>query len=86
IADQQTGRLAEAVAAQTDPAERLVRAVGSYTGYLLEHRAGVEVMFQPGLDSAQYRATHERTRKFWDLFIDLAMRATPNGGYAEVFV
>lgn len=81
VARQLAERVRSAVEEHDDPADALAAAAGAYTGYLLERRAGMDVIYTEGLQGPKHAELHEQTRLMSDQFLTLclAVSATPQG-------
>ncbi|MEG9518630.1 TetR/AcrR family transcriptional regulator [Saccharopolyspora indica] len=81
VACQLAERVRSAVEEHDDPADALAAAAGAYTGYLLERRAGMNVIYAEGLQGPKHADLHEQTRLMTDQFLTLclAVSATPQG-------
>jgi len=81
LADRVAGELAErvraAARAHDDPVTALAAAAGAYTGYLIEHRAGLDVIFADGLQGPKHAELHEKTRSLTDQFLMLCLTVAP---------
>nr|WP_216217387.1 TetR/AcrR family transcriptional regulator [Amycolatopsis aidingensis] len=73
ITDQLTGRVRTAAESHTDPQAALAAAAGAYTGYLIERRAGLHIVFADGLQGPRHTELHERTRELIDQFLLLCL-------------
>ncbi|MER5389531.1 TetR/AcrR family transcriptional regulator [Saccharopolyspora sp. NPDC002686] len=73
IARQLAERVRNAVADHDDQVDALAAAAGAYTGYLLERRAGMDVIYADGLQGAKHAELHEQTRRLTDQFLMLCL-------------
>ncbi|SEF55843.1 transcriptional regulator, TetR family [Saccharopolyspora kobensis] len=81
VACQLSERVRSAVEGHDDPADALAAAAGAYTGYLLERRAGMDVIYAEGLQGPKHADLHEQTRQMTDQFLTLclAVSESPQG-------
>lgn len=77
VACQLTARIQDAAEAEEDPAEALAAAAGAYTGYLIERRAGMDVIYSDALDGAKHTELQDRTRQLSDEFLMLCLTVAP---------
>ncbi|WP_230422794.1 TetR/AcrR family transcriptional regulator [Prauserella cavernicola] len=73
VASQLADRVRAAAEDLADPAEALAAAAGAYTGYLIERRAGMNVIYADGLQGRAYTELHEQTRRLTDQFLMLCL-------------
>ena len=69
VACQLAERVAAAAGEHDDPAEALAAAAGAYTEYLIERRAGMNVIYADGLQGPEHAELHEQTRRLSDQFL-----------------
>jgi AcrR family transcriptional regulator len=74
---QLTDRVRAAVEAHDDAADALAAAAGAYTEYLIERRAGMNVIFLEGLQGPERAELHDRTRQLTDQFLMLCLAVAP---------
>ncbi|WP_414637414.1 TetR/AcrR family transcriptional regulator [Amycolatopsis sp.] len=74
VACQLAGRVRTAIAGEDDPADALAAAFGAYTGYLLERRAGINLIHADGLQGPEHAELHEQTRGLTDQFLMLCLQ------------
>ncbi|WP_181449158.1 TetR/AcrR family transcriptional regulator [Nonomuraea aridisoli] len=75
-----TGVLAWAAEqAGPDPVERLAATAGAYAGYVLGHRAGIDLVYSHDFGVTHREAVHEQSRRFMDVLMKLAADALPAG-------
>ncbi|MDR7299885.1 TetR/AcrR family transcriptional regulator [Haloactinomyces albus] len=77
VADQLTERIRLAAAAHTTPVDQLAAAAGSYTGFVIERRAGLHVVFASGLQDPEHAELHTSSRALMDCFLSLACAVAP---------
>lgn len=82
IACQLAERVAEAAGAHDDPADALAAAAGAYTRYLIERRAGMNVLYADGLHGPEHVELHEQTRRLTDEFLMRCLVVAPDPGTA----
>ena len=63
--------------AGADPAERFAAMVGAYTGYVMSHRVGLDLVYLEPLRDARYAELHSRARDLRVLRLVLAKQALP---------
>lgn len=73
VASRLADRVAAAAEGIADPAEALSAAAGAYTEYVIERRAGMNVIYTGGLQSGEYIELHEQTRRLTDQFLVLCL-------------
>ncbi len=78
IACQLAERVATAAAEHTDPADALAAAAGAYTRYLIERRAGMNVLYADGLHGPEQTELHEQTRRLTDEFLMRCLAVAPD--------
>ena len=78
VACQLADRVSEATAAVDDPADALAAAAGAYTRYLIERRAGMNVIYADGLQGPDHAELHEQTRRLTDQFLMLCLTVAPD--------
>ncbi|OLT46629.1 TetR family transcriptional regulator [Saccharomonospora sp. CUA-673] len=77
VARQLADRVAEAADGIADPAEALAAAAGAYTDYVIERRAGMNVIYTDGLQGGgAYTELHDQTRRLTDQFLMLCLAVT----------
>ncbi|SFW48773.1 TetR/AcrR family transcriptional regulator [Amycolatopsis australiensis] len=82
IACQLADRVAAAAAAHDDPVDALAAAAGAYTRYLIERRAGMNVIYADGLHGPDHVELHEQTRRLTDEFLMRCLVVAPDPGTA----
>ncbi|WP_328613513.1 TetR/AcrR family transcriptional regulator [Amycolatopsis sp. NBC_00355] len=82
VACQLAERVTEAAAAHDDPVDALAAAAGAYTRYLIERRAGMNVIYADGLQGPDHAELHEQTRRLTDQFLMLCLTVAPDPGTA----
>jgi len=72
-------RVRATVEAHDDPVEALAAVAGTYTEYLIEQRAGTNVIYAEGLQGPKHAELHTRTRQLTDqvLMLCLAVASSP---------
>ena len=78
VACQLADRVAEAAGAHEAPVDALAAAAGAYTRYLIERRAGMNVIYANGLQGPKYAHLHEQTRRLTDEFLMLCLTVAPD--------
>jgi AcrR family transcriptional regulator len=78
IAGQLADRVTEATAAHDDPVDALAAAAGAYTRYLIERRAGMNVIYADGLQGPEHAELHEQTRRLTDRFLVRCLAVAPD--------
>ncbi|MGW4057414.1 TetR/AcrR family transcriptional regulator [Amycolatopsis sp. NPDC004747] len=78
IACQLADRVADAAAEHPDPADALAAAAGAYTRYLIERRAGMNVIYAEGLHGPEHVGLHEQTRRLTDEFLFRCLTVAPD--------
>jgi AcrR family transcriptional regulator len=78
IAAQLADRVTEAAGAHADPADALAAAAGAYTRYLIERRAGMNVIYADGLQGPQHAELHAQTRRLTDQFLVRCLTVAPD--------
>lgn len=78
VACQLADRVAEAIATHDEPADALAGAAGAYTRYLIERRAGMNVIYADGLQGPAHAELHEQTRRLTDQFLMLCLAVAPD--------
>ncbi|WP_228713960.1 MULTISPECIES: TetR/AcrR family transcriptional regulator [Prauserella] len=73
VASQLADRVRAAAEGLSDPADALAAACGAYTGYLIERRAGMNVVYADGLQGREDTELHEQTRRMSDQFLMLCL-------------
>ncbi|WP_245960120.1 TetR/AcrR family transcriptional regulator [Prauserella flavalba] len=73
VASQLADRVRAAAEGLPDPVEALAAACGAYTGYLIERRAGMNVVYADGLQGRDDTELHEQTRRMSDQFLMLCL-------------
>lgn len=74
---QLTDRVRAAAEAHDDTADALAAAAGAYTEYLIERRAGMNVIFLDGLQGPEHAGLHDRTRQLTDEFLMRCLTVAP---------
>lgn len=75
---QLSERVAAAIAEHDEPAAALAAAAGAYTRYLIERRAGLNVIYADGLQGPDHAQLHEAARGLTDQFLTLALTVAPD--------
>jgi AcrR family transcriptional regulator len=78
IACQLADRVAAAAAEHEDPADALAAGAGAYTRYLIERRAGMNVIYADGLHSPEHVELLEQTRLLTDEFLMRCLAVAPD--------
>ncbi|GAB3569069.1 TetR/AcrR family transcriptional regulator [Amycolatopsis endophytica] len=73
VAGQLADRAREAIAAEDDPVGALAAAAGAYTAYLIDRRAGMNLIYADGLQGRKHAELHEHTRSLTDQFLVLCL-------------
>lgn len=73
VTRQLAERVQIAVESEDDPADALAAAAGAYTEYLLERRAGMNIIYADGLQGPKHAELHEQTRRLTDQFLILCL-------------
>ncbi|MFD0814960.1 TetR/AcrR family transcriptional regulator [Amycolatopsis umgeniensis] len=73
VACQLADKVHEAIEAESEPVAALAAAAGAYTEYLIERRAGMNVIYSDGLQGPEHAALHEQTRRLTDQFVMLCL-------------
>ncbi|RSN42155.1 TetR/AcrR family transcriptional regulator [Amycolatopsis sp. WAC 04197] len=73
VACQLADRVHDAIEAESEPVAALAAAAGAYTGYLIERRAGMNIIYSDGLQGPEHAALHEQTRRLTDQFVMLCL-------------
>ncbi|GAA1190540.1 TetR/AcrR family transcriptional regulator [Prauserella alba] len=73
VASQLADRVAAAAEGMSDPADALAAAAGAYTGYVIERRAGMNVIYAGGLQAREYPELTDETRRLTDQFLTLCL-------------
>jgi len=76
VASRLADKVHDAVEAESEPVAALAAAAGAYTGYLIEHRAGMNVIYADGLQGPEHADLHEQTRRLTDQFVMLCLTVT----------
>ncbi|TMR21511.1 TetR/AcrR family transcriptional regulator [Nonomuraea turkmeniaca] len=81
-----TGLLAEAAEeAGPDPVDRLAATAGAYTRYVLDHRAGIDLVYAHDFTGPHHLAVQEQSRRLTDTLMDLASAVLPDDtSWAEI--
>ncbi|WP_184732511.1 TetR/AcrR family transcriptional regulator [Saccharopolyspora phatthalungensis] len=69
VACQLAERVRVAMESHDDPVDALAAAAGAYTEYLIERRAGMNVIYADGLQGPKHAELHEQTRRLTDQFL-----------------
>ncbi|MGK3199492.1 TetR/AcrR family transcriptional regulator [Amycolatopsis sp. MEPSY49] len=78
IACQLAERVAAAAGEHEDPVDALAAAAGAYTRYLIERRAGMNVIYAEGLHGPEHLGLHEQTRRLTDEFLLRCLVVAPD--------
>ncbi|WIX87246.1 TetR/AcrR family transcriptional regulator [Amycolatopsis sp. DG1A-15b] len=78
IACQLADRVAAAAGEHENPADALAAAAGAYTRYLIERRAGMNVIYADGLHGPEHVGLHEQTRRLTDEFLMRCLAVAPD--------
>ena len=78
IACQLADRVASAADAFDDPVDALAAAAGAYTRYLIERRAGMNILYADGLHGPEHTHLHEETRRLTDEFLLRCLDVAPD--------
>ncbi|MGV9365786.1 TetR/AcrR family transcriptional regulator [Amycolatopsis sp. NPDC003731] len=78
IACQLADRVTEAAAGHEDPAYALAAAAGAYTRYVIERRAGMNILYADGLHGPEHTGLHEQTRRLTDEFLLRCLTVAPD--------
>lgn len=78
IACRLADRVAAAAAEHEDPVDALAAAAGAYTRYLIERRAGMNVIYADGLHGPEHVELHEQTRRLTDEFLMRCLVVAPD--------
>jgi AcrR family transcriptional regulator len=78
IACQVADRVTKAAAEHTDPVDALAAGAGAYTRYLIERRAGMNVIYADGLHSPEHVELMEQTRRLTDEFLMRCLAVAPD--------
>ncbi|RSM52583.1 TetR/AcrR family transcriptional regulator [Amycolatopsis sp. WAC 01376] len=73
VACQLADKVHDAVEAESEPVAALAAAAGAYTEYLIERRAGMNVIYADGLQGPEHADLHEQTRRLTDQFVMLCL-------------
>lgn len=73
VACQLADKVQEAIEAESEPVAALAAAAGAYTEYLIERRAGMNVIYSDGLQGPEHATLHEQTRRLTDQFVMLCL-------------
>lgn len=73
VACQLADRVQKAIEAESEPIAALAAAAGAYTEYLIERRAGMNIIYSDGLQGPEHAALHEQTRRLTDQFVMLCL-------------
>ncbi len=79
---QLTDRVRAAAEAHDDPAAALAASAGAYTEYLIERRAGMNVIFLDGLQGPERAELHGRIRQLTDEFLMRCLTVAPSPAVA----
>jgi AcrR family transcriptional regulator len=78
VVEEITGLLARAAEeAGPGPVDRLAATAGAYTRYVLDHRAGLDLVFAHDFTDAHRPVVQERSRRLLDLLTGLASDVLP---------
>lgn len=78
IADDLAARVRARAAERDEPVEKLAGAAGAYTEFMIEHRAGLHVVFDAELRQARHEALMTSSRVLMDEFLALALEVAPD--------
>ncbi len=73
VACQLADRVHEVIEGEDDPVAALAAAAGAYTGYLIDRRVGMNIIYSDGLQGPEHAALHEQTRRLTDQFVLLCL-------------
>ncbi|MFD5092475.1 TetR/AcrR family transcriptional regulator [Amycolatopsis thailandensis] len=73
VACQLADKVHDAIEAESEPVAALAAAAGAYTEYLIERRAGMNIIYSDGLQGPEHAALHEQTRRLTDQFVMLCL-------------
>lgn len=73
VACQLADRVQGAIETESEPIAALAAAAGAYTEYLIERRAGMNIIYSDGLQGPEHAALHEQTRRLTDQFVMLCL-------------
>jgi AcrR family transcriptional regulator len=74
---------AAAERAGDDPVERLAATAGAYARFVIERRAGLDVILAPGLQDRRFTDLHEQSRALMSELLQLVLAASTAGSYQE---
>jgi AcrR family transcriptional regulator len=69
VAHQLADEVEQAAGEHDDPVEGLAAAAGTYTGYLIRQRVGMDLINAEVLQGARYAELHDQTRRLTDQFL-----------------
>lgn len=78
IACQLADRVGSAASEHDDPADALAAGAGAYTRYLIERRAGMNVIYADGLHGPEHVELLEQTRRLTDEFLMRCLAVVPD--------
>jgi AcrR family transcriptional regulator len=61
-----------------DPVDRLAATAGAYTRYVLDHRAGVDLVYVHDFTGPHHQTVQEQSRRFMDALMTLASAVLPD--------
>jgi AcrR family transcriptional regulator len=61
-----------------DPVDRLAATAGAYTRYVLDHRAGLDLVYAHDFTGTYHQTVQEQSRRFMDTLMALASAALPD--------
>ncbi|SNQ51927.1 Transcriptional regulator [Frankia canadensis] len=87
-AGQLTERMAAAAAGAdpADPVERLAATAGAYTRFVIERRAGLDLLFNPELPAERHPELAAATRALLDLLLPLLLAVPTVATYRQALV
>jgi AcrR family transcriptional regulator len=77
IACQLADRVASAAGEHEDPVDALAAAASAYTRYVIERRAGLNILYADGLHRPEHTGLHEQTRRLTDEFLLRCLTVVP---------
>ncbi|WP_205447160.1 TetR/AcrR family transcriptional regulator [Candidatus Frankia alpina] len=86
-ARQLTGQLrAAADHAGADPVQRLAATAGAYTRFVIERRAGMDLLFAPGLAGSRHPQLGAQTRALLDMLLPLVLALPAVASYRDALL
>nr|WP_232291975.1 TetR/AcrR family transcriptional regulator [Frankia sp. QA3] len=86
-ARQLTGQLRTAAdRAGADPVERLAATAGAYTRFVIQRRAGMDVLFAPGLAGSRHPQLGAQTRALLDTLLPLVLALPGVPSYRDALI